>query len=237
MNGLTGTCRDVFMLSRTVQRSDDWSWTWRIQAHPGIVVGAFKSLASNLMLDMHHHEARSKVDQHWWAPVMLTAPALCEENVACVNLLVLDCDGIGSHENAMTFLRGVQSAFICHSTWSDSARIRKWRLIIPLENPVPRGNWSKYYHMARTVIGTITDAFFDAATSNPARHWFCPSQGRGRLAPTPFLEWEHGQLLDLGKLHDEALARGLLINECRDNKGSESSAPPAAGEAENDCPF
>ena len=63
-----------------------------------------------------------------------------------ISLMVIDIDGLWSYQYCYDTFMAMKLQFCMHTSFSTSIKIDKFRVIFPLQQPVPAEEWS-YYHM------------------------------------------------------------------------------------------
>ena len=101
---------------------------------------------------------QSKKELRIWSPALYRpgAPKRGGDHVTHVSCLVLDYDDGSTIQQASE----VWSSWyhIVHSTWSHSAALHKFRLILPLARPVPAPHWREVWKWAEEFSGCVIDA-------------------------------------------------------------------------------
>lgn len=125
-----------------------------------------------------------------WIPARFTAGARrCSDGVADVHLLVLDYDDGSAIINERS--RWAAYAHCGHTSWSHAESHHKFRIVIPLAQPVAPHWWARVFEWAqREARGKI-----DACTRNPDRLYYLPAL---QSAAQDWFSWVHdGPWLDL----------------------------------------
>jgi Type IV secretion-system coupling protein DNA-binding domain len=129
-----------------------------------------------------------------WSPTEYdtSASSRSDAGVTAITCLVFDLDRLPPDATRLAGLH-----WIAHTTWSHRPERPKWRLVLPLVYPVPKGKWSDVWLRARAEL--CPDA--DPACKDPSRQYFLPAHPP---EVTPNSTVHPGQLLDPAGLPDLA---------------------------------
>ena len=98
----------------------------------------------------------AKKDFRLWAPALYKPNSRRgSENVVYLSCLVLDYDDGTPIEDASETWEAW--FHIVHSTWSHSAAHHKFRVVVPLAQPVPAKHWRQVWHWAEDLVGAVID--------------------------------------------------------------------------------
>jgi len=90
------------------------------------------------------------------------------------------CCAVLDYDHGVTFHEGLErwSGYerLAHTTWSHSTAEHRFRVVLPLQRPVPAHLWSAGY---RWLVGTVDGGRADSACSDPSRIFFMPATGKG----------------------------------------------------------
>lgn len=143
-------------------------------------------------------EARRAVkrDLRLWAPALYrTGSSRGSENVVHLSCLVLDYDGGEPLEEASA--RWAPWLHVAHSTWSHTETHPKFRLCLPLAQPVLAQDWERVWEWAAERAG---DAI-DPSLSSPGATFAVPT--------VPHEDWPRAHVFQPGPLLDP-VAEGLI---------------------------
>lgn len=126
-------------------------------------------------------ERGRKLDMVVWQPTH-AKQGRKDEGVLEMSCLVLDSDTGVDHLRIHDTLCRAGIAHFGHASPSSTDAHPKWRLVLPLAEPV-RGEdllkWPAYYTAARLVLGAAGKVWFDSSCHNRARIWYA-----GRMPST-----------------------------------------------------
>jgi hypothetical protein len=127
------------------------------------------------------------------------------ESTEAMYALNLDCDGTGDWFELWSIIDGLGMATLMHRSGGYQPGLPKWRLTLPLAQPVitlgPASVlwWRLGYSTARTVFGSLGRLLgpgFDPATDGPHHPWY-PGSRRTVDAPPREVVQRTGRTLDL----------------------------------------
>lgn len=153
---------------------------------------------------------RADKDGALWSPATFDPPQRLLENVREVSLLVLDYDHHADFKRDLQPWRSY--AFAAHTTFNHSESEQRFRLIIPLRDPIQAAQFPRLWKWASQVSG----AKIDSAASDASRMFYVPVR-RSETAPYLF-EIFDGEFLDW---------RALDLTQAE--KPPEASPAPANG--------
>jgi hypothetical protein len=121
-----------------------------------------------------------------WSPTAYVAGYTSRGNagVEAVSCLVFDLDRVPPDPKRLE-----RVYWIGHTTWSHTLQAPRWRVVIPLAQPVPASAWSDVWRRARAALCPEADP----ACKDPSRAYWLPSHNGGVSAMTRRHE---GPLLD-----------------------------------------
>jgi len=107
-----------------------------------------------------------------WSPTRYADGASSRGNagVAEVSALVFDCDRVAPDPER---LNGVY--WLGHTTWSHKPAAPKWRVVIPLAQPVSAASWGDVWRRARAALCPEADP----SCKDPSRQYYLPSHSGG----------------------------------------------------------
>ncbi len=136
-----------------------------------------------------------------WSPATFEPAHRCLKNVQVVALLVLDCDHDNGRQAIVSALKEVGIAYALHSTHSHLRRTEKnpdaeprFRVIIPLETPIPAAQYPALWQSASRLPGINPDE----SAKDASRLFYTPS--KFSLAAAYEFEIGEGAFLDWRKL-------------------------------------
>ena len=111
--------------------------------------------------------------------------------VLCLSALVLDHDDGLSIDEALRPWRAWP--LLLHTSWSHRAEHPRFRVVLPLDRPVPVSAWPRVWRWA------FARAAFriDAACKDPSRIWLLPAKPSARSAFEALVHDPGGELLDV----------------------------------------
>lgn len=111
-----------------------------------------------------------KLEAPAWSPAIYKpGDTRAKANVDRVSCLVLDIDGGSRLEDGVRALDGV--AHWGHTSWSHTEELHKYRLIIPLLEPIAGADWGIAWRWAIERFGHLEP---DRQCSDPSRLYFLP---------------------------------------------------------------
>lgn len=106
-----------------------------------------------------------------WSPTLYREGATrCAAAVLSISCLVLDFDD-GARSLAEARAPWEDWPHLVHTTWSHTLDAPRFRLVVPLEAPVPASGWPRVWHWAHARIGRTADP----ACKDPCRLYFVPA--------------------------------------------------------------
>jgi hypothetical protein len=139
---------------------------------------------------------RDEKDGPLWSPATFDPPHRLLKNVVELSYLVLDYDEFADFERDLRPWRNRGCALAAHTTFSHSENLHRFRVIIPLADPIPAADFPRLWNWASQLSG----GKIDAAASDASRMFYVPGR-RSEDAPYlfeicegDFLDW---QALDL----------------------------------------
>ena len=140
------------------------------------------------------HQVRISKDGACWSPnEYLPQTTRGNKGVVSLSMAVLDIDDGTPYETIRDLFPGI--AHIAYSTFSHKTAHPKYRVVIPLAEPVRVEDWPVFW--AR--LNEKADGHLDAATKDPARIYYLPSHPPGEEASCFWHEGE-GRFLTLADL-------------------------------------
>lgn len=139
-------------------------------------------------------ERGQKLDMVVWMPTH-TRPGRRDEHVTEISCLVLDSDLGVDHMRIHDVLCRAGIAHFGHASPSSTDELPKWRLVLPLSEPIKGEEllkWQAYYTAARLVLGAVGKVWLDSSCHNRARIWYA-----GRLPMTAQREVWGSHLVDV----------------------------------------
>ena len=132
-----------------------------------------------------------------WSPATFAAGKTRSKSAAeSVSCLVLDLDDGMPVEAARDCFGGLGLSVLLHTSWSHTAEVPKWRLVLPLMRPVPALEWPRAWRWALSWwAGIAGDEWTpDTRCSDASRLYFLPAW----RADQPRVTWRVcGWLLDI----------------------------------------
>jgi len=139
------------------------------------------------------HTIRPQKKGGVWSPARYkTGTNRGNANVECISMLVADVDG----GKAFADLKAKLDAYhyLAHSSFSHTPDKPKYRVILPLNQPVPVADWALVWARFNAMLEGVNDP----STKDPARIYFLPSHPEN--APGHFIATGVGKLLDISDL-------------------------------------
>lgn len=132
---------------------------------------------------------RAKLEAPAWSPVLYEPSAhRGRAGVRAVSCLVFDYDDGTTIEDARQ--PWLSHPHLVHTSWSHTEALPKFRLVLPLEHPVPSSAWLKtWVHAAARAAGEV-----DPKCKDPSRLYFLPAV-RDERTPFQFIEHDPGGAL------------------------------------------
>jgi hypothetical protein len=174
------------------------SLTWMSYKHSrdtqgGEHVGAWDALVDYLRRSVDV-ERSQKLDMVVWMPTHCGVGRK-DANITSISCLVLDSDTGVDHLRMHDVLCRAGLAHFGHASPSSTDETPKWRLVLPLAEPIKGDEltkWTTYYTAARLIFGAAGKVWFDASCGNRARIWYA-----GRLPETTTREVWGSHLVDV----------------------------------------
>ncbi|MBV9172811.1 MAG: hypothetical protein JOZ81_22305, partial [Chloroflexi bacterium] len=103
-----------------------------------------------------------------WSPAQYADGASTRGNagVAAITALVFDLDRVPPDHDRLK-----HAYWIGHTTWSHRLESPKWRVIVPLAEPVTAAKWAETWHRARLALCPEADP----SCKDPSRAYWLPS--------------------------------------------------------------
>ena len=160
-------------------------WGWNKARHPIQKLWNWSMMRTRLVdggsETKNWPEYHSKNELPAWSPTIYKKGSTRgAKNVVAVTCLVLDFDdGTPFYAAADVF---EQWPFLLHTSWSHTDELHKWRIILPLERPVPVENWSACFNSALELWKSLKPAGAgnpDPKCSDPCRIYYLPAKRNG----------------------------------------------------------
>ena len=139
-------------------------------------------------------EVEKKQDTILFSPCWYKRPYRRGEYVDKINMIVFDVDGGYKYPSIEDINPAARSfLFLIYPTFSYTEDKPKYRVIIPLSNPVPAKYWKQIYHPQITgvfnwlVNDKKANLTLDMSCSDPNRLYYLPSIKKGNKVPDPIL--------------------------------------------------
>jgi len=146
------------------------------------------------------HDSRVHKDGPCWSPASyIPGASRGNRGVETVNLVVLDVDDGTPFDSIRTAIEG--KAALLHSSWSHTTSKPKYRVILPLVEPIPAEQWPGVWQRISAYFG----GHIDPATKDAARVFYAPSKPIG--ADDHFVQVLEGALFDTKALPDQQTIR------------------------------
>jgi putative DNA primase/helicase len=138
---------------------------------------------------------REEKSGHAWSPVRYT-PGVKRGNggVEIVSVAVMDVDDGTDPQAVHDMLSKLGVEHVVHSTHSSTPDHPKFRVAVPLAQPVPAAKWSGLFP---AICAYLTEGHTDPGTCDPARIFYLPSAKPGGRT---FTYQAHGRALRLDEL-------------------------------------
>lgn len=161
------------------------------------------------------HDNQPKLNQHTWSQLLdlfktpnirgskdglLIAPAKfngkrAKANVEYVSLLMLDVDSGLTIDSAIETLKKTGYESVIHTSFSHSESLNKFRVIIPLDKPIPADQYSRLWHWGSCLFGNTVDQ----SVNDCSRIFYTPACSQENLGLFRFHHKE-GKALDWSNL-------------------------------------
>ena len=147
---------------------------------------------------MANVDVRDAKDGPAWLPATFRGTGRKDANVEAITAAVLDADrGNLTGEQIAAKLNGF--AYVAHTTFSSTAGDRRWRVAIPLAEPIPPSK----AHALFAHFDHVFDGLLDPACKNPSRLHYLPSCPPDRAGEHLYLARD-GEAFDASALPDAA---------------------------------
>ena len=146
---------------------------------------------------------RRKLDAPCWSPAIYPRDAVRRRaSVSAVSALVLDYDdGLPIEDARRPWSKWTH---LVHTSWSHRPGHPKFRIVVPLAQPVQARHWRRAWHWAQT----RADGHLDEATKDPSRLYLLPGRPSEAVPFVVDLEEGEGVLeLDAAALPEPPSAR------------------------------
>lgn len=135
------------------------------------------------------YEERLAKDGHAWSPVTYRpGSARGKANVDQVHMLVLDVDHT---ELPLDLLNGLE--YVAHTTFNHTPQDPRWRVILPLSEPISGQSWPGFWLRANAYFGGC----IDRQTKDSSRIFYLPSCRPGGQHEA---KQQHGDFLEPSRL-------------------------------------
>lgn len=131
--------------------------------------------------------AHTKLDLPAWSPARFDPRHRSNRNVLEVSALVLDFDGVCTMRDAVQ--PWLDYTWALHTSWSHEPDAPRFRLVLPLDEPVGPGPFSRLWQWSWERAKRLPDR----ACKDPSRAWLLPVAKPG--APKPVAGWHRGRFL------------------------------------------
>lgn len=151
-----------------------------------------------------HKKVRAKKLAPCWSPIIYKAGVTRKnENVARLSMAVLDVDSGVEIESVIKLINGY--TYLIHTTYSHSQEIPKYRVILPLDEPIEAAEWNQTWFRINAWLGGIDDP----STKDASRLYFVPSCPLDSIIH--FVRIGDGKLLNVSDLPElpVAVKKGL----------------------------
>lgn len=178
-NGLLSAV-GVLMEFRISEFSNAWSRT------PNAKTLSWEALSYGLTDALDREPGTDKRALGAWSPASYPHEATrAKANVQAVSCLVLDYDDGTSPDAAVR--RWSRWTGLLHTTWSHSPELPKFRVVLPLAEPVAASNWLRAWRWAEL----YSNREIDRSCKDPSRLYFLPYRpiGNGFRADDFGPEW------------------------------------------------
>lgn len=136
------------------------------------------------------HETRGIKDGPLWSPTIYTLPHRASRYVKAVTCLVFDCDH-GEPE----WERLAPYAFVAYTTFQSTPQDQRWRIVVPLCEPVAAAQWRTFWERARAMLAPSSDP----ACKDASRFYYLPTALVGQ---TGQVRTQDGNAFDIAALPD-----------------------------------
>ncbi|CAG9239461.1 hypothetical protein BCAR13_890042 [Paraburkholderia caribensis] len=128
-----------------------------------------------------------------WSPTIYAADASRKSaNVEAITALVIDVDDGTPFVDLVVRLEPFR--YVMHTSYSHTNAHPKYRIVLPLDAPVPTSEWSNAWQR----MSLLVDGHADPATKDPARMYFLPSMPQD--AEGHFVDQHEGRLISTDDL-------------------------------------
>jgi RNA polymerase subunit RPABC4/transcription elongation factor Spt4 len=126
----------------------------------------------------------NKIDVPMWSPAHFKNGYRKKLNVTKLHLFVADVDDGSDYFVTCDRLKRADWLFFAHCTWSWSDRLHKFRVVLPLEQPIPAEHWHICWQMGADWFKRVTGATLDPATKDASRAYAVAAH-ENRQVPLP----------------------------------------------------
>ena len=149
---------------------------------------------AGLLEFLHPKIVNNKKDVNLFSPCWYKRPYRRAEYVDRINMIVFDIDGGYKYPDLEDINPEARSFFwMVYPTFSFTEQKPKYRVIIPIDNPIPSKYWKQVYHPQITSVfnwfmNDKTAALtLDMSCSDPNRLYYLPCIKKGNKVPEPIL--------------------------------------------------
>lgn len=165
-----------------------WKERWLPSRTPTRLGCTLEQLGAALTFLRPRPEAKGALDL--WSPTQYAPDTKRgSDNVVSLSCLVLDYDDGCTIDDAWD--RWDSYAMIVHTTWGHTAEHHRFRVVLPLAQPIAREHWAAVWAWGAEQSGQQVDP----SCKDPARMYYVPCQGDNARAMR-----QDGALLDLSHL-------------------------------------
>jgi hypothetical protein len=133
-------------------------------------ITAAKPLDWVLTSGYRHRTWKGKEKELLWSPATYEPYATRKKaNVKQVSCMVFDVDDGTPFEYHRLF---ADYFYFAHTTASHTPELNKWRLVLPLKEPVPAKEWYRAWSLGQKLFKSRTGADIDGACKDPSRMYF-----------------------------------------------------------------
>lgn len=145
------------------------------------------------------HEKRQhiKVKQNipMWSPAHFVDGYRKKSNVTNVHWFVADVDDGTDYFTTCDKLKRADWLFFAHCTWSWSCNLQKFRVALPLQDPIPAKHWSVCWDKAADWFENLTGCKLDVSTKDSSRAYAVSAHEKRQLPPFIVNDGHHLNLL------------------------------------------
>jgi hypothetical protein len=148
-----------------------------------------------------------------WSPAHFAGGYRKKDNVQQLHWFVADVDDGSDYFVTVDKLKRAQWLFFAHCTWSWTPSLHKFRVALPLEEPIKAADWPVCWDRAADWFENFTGCTLDITTKDSSRAYAVSAHQNRQLPPFTVTDGYHLNLLAACREEIEEQARLNAIKE------------------------